>query len=250
MHTAEINAASWVERWDRQQELYVPDRDHVFALMLDIVERVAGVPTRVLDLACGPGGLAWRARTRWPDADVFGVDLDPALMELGRRTLGDTIEWIEADLRDPRWADRLGDEPLDAVLSATALHWLDPDDTARLMATLGKRIRPGGVFANYDTIPPDANTPRLQELAVEFREPTLDPPAADGVEDWAAWWAALAQEPAMTALLAERERRFADRSRRAATTVAEFTTALREAGFTEVGTLRQVADRTLLVAIR
>ncbi|MEE3921525.1 hypothetical protein V2I01_34525 [Micromonospora sp. BRA006-A] len=46
---------AWQESWDRQQEAYLPDREHRFAAMLDAVEAVAGDrPPRVLDLAAAP----------------------------------------------------------------------------------------------------------------------------------------------------------------------------------------------------
>ena len=39
----------------------------------------------------------------------------------------------KADLRLLAWADALGDEPIDAVLSVTALHWLRRPDPPGLI---------------------------------------------------------------------------------------------------------------------
>jgi hypothetical protein len=57
MSTAETTK-SWIERWDRQQELYIPRREERFEVMatvldhLDTIDASAGL--RILDLACGP----------------------------------------------------------------------------------------------------------------------------------------------------------------------------------------------------
>ena len=52
--------------------------------VLDLVDARPGM--RVLDLACGPGNLAWRlAALVAPDGEVVGVDLAPGMIELARR---------------------------------------------------------------------------------------------------------------------------------------------------------------------
>jgi len=56
-----LDAQAWLQRWDRQQEGYVPDREATFALMFDVLDRLGAAPGRLLDLACGPGSLADRA---------------------------------------------------------------------------------------------------------------------------------------------------------------------------------------------
>lgn len=246
--TRELDAAGWVHRWNLQQGLHVPDRDATFGLMLDVLERLDAAPGRLLDLGCGPGSLAARVLARFPDAEVIGLDLDPVLLELARRTLGDRVRWLRADLRRPDWAAMLGGAVLDAVVSATALHWLAPEQVDALAVALAAHLRPGGVFANCDTMPIDPSNPRLAALAQQLR-PAADP-TAEAPENWDVWWAALGQEPELTELLAERARLFGSAPRRTAITLNGFDAALRAAGFAEVATLRQVADRCLLVAVR
>jgi len=56
----------WLRRWNAQQTGYIPDREEVFALMLDVLSRLDAVPGRLLYLACGPGSLADRALRRFP----------------------------------------------------------------------------------------------------------------------------------------------------------------------------------------
>lgn len=249
--TSALDATAWLRRWDRQQAGYVPDREQTFALMLDIVQRLDAPPGRLLDLACGPGSLADRALHRFPDAEVTGLDLDPVMLELGRRTLGERVRWVEADLRSPRWAEQLPTPRFDAVVSATALHWLDAEHLPHVTRGIAGLLRPGGVFVDFDTLLCDPATPRLAALTKGLRDERQQRDTGDGdFEDFYAWWGALAAEPELRELFAERDRRFGSRRHGAGTTLAEWDRALRTAGLAEVATLTQFMDRRLLVAIR
>lgn len=246
-----LDAERWVRRWERQQACYVPERDATFALMLDLVERLGAAPGRLLDLGCGPGCLADRAVRRWPRAEVYGVDLDPVLLELGRRTVGDGVRWLETDLRDPAWARQLGGVAVDAAVSATALHWLGSDELGGLARTLASHVRRDGVVVNYDTMPLDASTPRLQAVIEDLRNALAQQARArTGAEDWARWWDALAEEPELAERFTARSRRLGRRRVGSPITLPEYVEAFRDAGFREVALMKQVADRRLVVAIR
>jgi len=170
----ELDAPAWLRRWDRQQGGYVPEREETFALMLDVLERLGAAPGRLLDLGCGPGSLADRALARFPGAHVVGLDLDPVMLELGRRTLGDRIQWVEADLRSPGWPGALARGRFDAVVSATALHWLDAGRLPALAEGITSVLRPGGVFVNFDTVLVDPANPRLAALTKDLRVARTD----------------------------------------------------------------------------
>jgi trans-aconitate methyltransferase len=248
----QVDWAGWLQRWDDQQAGYLPDREEQFQLMLAAVERLAGAPERFVDLACGPGSISARAAQRFPQAEIVGLDLDPFLLEIARQTVaGEHVRFAEANLRTPGWDAVLGEEQVDAVCSATALHWLDPADLDAVAQTLGRRIRPGGVFLNADTmrLGPD-DVPRLDALVVELRDEIWSKSHANGVEDWQAWWDAAAAEPAFAELLAEREVRFAGRWKGRDITLTDTIQSFRKAGFAEVAVLGQVADKHLFAAIR
>ncbi|MEV8373530.1 class I SAM-dependent methyltransferase [Kribbella sp. NPDC056861] len=243
---------TWLTRWDTQQAGYLPDREDQFQLMLDVVHRLVDQPKRFVDLACGPGSISARATRRFPQAEIIGLDLDPFLLEIARQTTAsDQVRFAEANLRTPGWDAVMGDCQIDAVCSATALHWLDPADLDAVAQTLGRRIRPGGVFLNADTmrLGPD-EVPRLDALAVELRDEIWAGSHASGVEDWQTWWDAAAAEPAFAELLAEREARFADRWKGRDITLTDTIQSYRKAGFAEVAVLGQVADKHLFAAIR
>src|SRR5580692_12515812 len=91
-------ARGWIDRWDRQQEVYMPDREERFTALIDAVEAGTGRPDPlVLDLGCGPGSLAVRLLARLPAATVIAADADPVTLSLGRAAYG--------DLRGLRFAD-------------------------------------------------------------------------------------------------------------------------------------------------
>lgn len=117
---------AWQESWDRQQEWYLPDREERFRVMLDMVEAAVGPEPRVLDLACGTGSITDRLLRRFPGATSTGVDLDPALLAIARGYFAgdERVSFVTADLKDPGWAGLLPYGSYDAVLTATALHWL------------------------------------------------------------------------------------------------------------------------------
>lgn len=246
-----MDAADLVRRWEEQQAGYVPEREATFTLMLDIVSRLQVTPERLLDLGCGPGALARRAIAKWPSARVYGVDLDPVLLELGRKTSGDTIRWLESDLREPSWHSTLDDLPLDAVLSATALHWLDADRIHGLVRELAGILRPGGVFATYDTMPLADRNPRLSAITYELRDELAEAHIAEhGTERWNHWWQAARSESMLADQFAVRASRFTTDRRAKTATIAQFVRSLKEAGFQEAAPVKQVANRHLLVAIR
>lgn len=243
------SALGWYQRWERQQEGYVPDREEAFGLMLDVVERLVGAPRRVLDLGSGPGCLAARARTRFPAAEVVALDLDPVLVEIGRAVHGDGVRWVEEDLREPGWESALERGSFDVVLSATALHYLDAERIRHVATGLARLLAPGGVFVDCDTMLVDSTTPRLAALVEAMRREEWERRFAER-EDFYAWWDAVALDPALAPLLAERARRFGARRFEQETEVGTRVAALLEAGFAEVAPVAQRLDKRVLVAIR
>src|ERR1700727_3291325 len=123
-------ALDWIERWDRQQEESLPDREDRFTALIDAVEAGAARPDPlVLDLGCGPGSLSVRLLARLPEATVVAVDADPVTLALGRAGYASVpgLRFVDVDLREPGWVSRLGlpaGRPGDAVGSTTAPHRL------------------------------------------------------------------------------------------------------------------------------
>lgn len=269
---------TWLGRWDAMQTAYLPFREQRFTVMLDAVETLVGDEFLAIDLACGPGAISQRLLTRFPRARCVAVDYDPALLALGRGALGTQngrLRWVEADLRDPAWIKHLGEERVDAVLSTTALHWLDAGALARVYRQLGSLVRTGGVTLNGDHMKFPSHLPSFRALADRIverqRAEAFD---VRGEDDWRRWWDGFAQQPGMKPLMEERERRFAgisdprhqtdvdsterlDRPLAAAiegereAPIGEFhEAALRNAGFREVGLIWRQPNDGVLLAVR
>lgn len=149
----EIDWVDWLRRWDAQKEGYVPEREARFAAMFDVLAELLPSSFVALDLACGPGSMSQRLLARFPAARAIAVDMDPVMLAIGRGAIGTTdgrLRWLEADLASRDWLEALGETHVDAVLSSTALHWLEPGPLARLYSELGRVLQPGGLFLNGD----------------------------------------------------------------------------------------------------
>lgn len=257
-------ARSWIERWDRQQEVYLSDREERFTALIDAVEAGAGRPDPlVIDLGCGPGSLAVRLLERLPRATVVAVDADPVTLALGRTAYADVpgLRFADADLRAPGWESRLDLTPgsrADAVVSTTALHWLSGPELRSLYAVLAVVLRPGGLFLDGDHLRLDeAVSPVLAglERTLEDQEARRRFPHghADRAEDWSEWWQAITAEAAFADAVAEHGRRrlaSSDHARADGVRLATHVSALSEAGFAEIGTIWQRGANRLLCAVR
>src|SRR5215472_19171130 len=140
------SARAWIDRWDAQQQEYLPDREDRFTVIIDAVQEIAGRPDPlVLDLGCGPGSLSIRLLDRIPAAAVAAIDADPLLLALGRTAWADRadrLRFADRDLRAPGWSAGLGlDRPADAVVSTTALHWLASDALTAVYAEASAALR-------------------------------------------------------------------------------------------------------------
>lgn len=239
---------AWQDSWDRQQEWYLPDREERFRVMLDAVEAVAGPKPRVLDLACGTGSITDRLLKRFPEAVSTGVDLDPALLTIARGYFADDrrVQFVVADLRTPDWAARLPYDSYDCVLTATALHWLQPEPLKALYGQIAGVLRDGGVFMNADHMP-DPSTPRLNEAVREQDRVRREREKAAGVLDWEQWWAAAKADPVLAGPTAERFAIYGSHADGEMHTAQWHAAALRGAGFAEARAVwRSVTDAIVL----
>ncbi|GAA3824637.1 class I SAM-dependent methyltransferase [Sphaerisporangium flaviroseum] len=250
-------AQDWIERWDRQQEGYLPDREERFTALIDAVEAGAGRPDPlVLDLGCGPGSLAARLLDRLPEATIVAIDADPLLLALGRAAHADKsgLRFEDLDLRAAGWASVLRlDRPVDVAVSTTALHWLPEAGLRAMFAELSLVLRPGGLFLNGDHLGVEDVSPALAKLEQVIHDRATRRRFADGMpEDWRQWWDAVAADPVLSGLRDERERRAAaaDHHGSESGELSTHVNALRGAGFTEIGTLWQNGNNRLLAAVR
>ncbi|GAA2940475.1 MULTISPECIES: class I SAM-dependent methyltransferase [Streptomyces] len=257
--TATADWQSWQVSWDRQQEWYMPDREERFRVMLDTVEAVAGPTPRVLDLACGTGSISDRLLRRLPGADSTCVDIDPALLTIARGHFAgdDRVTFVEADLTAPAWTERLPHTSYDAVVTATALHWLDTEPLRRLYGDLAGLVREGGVFLNADHMRED-RAPRIDAALQALHTRRREQQRRQGALDWADWWDAVARDPSLAdaaarrfALLGDPRQPTPDAGRRDRPTLTRWhVETLLEQGFGEARQVWCSASDALVAALR
>ncbi len=100
---------------------------------------------RILDLACGTGGVTRALRRRHPGAGIVGADLSPDMLAVARAGLDDPgVEFVAAP------AERLPfrAEEFDLVVCANAFH-LVGDQRAALLE-MQRVLRPGGHLVLLD----------------------------------------------------------------------------------------------------
>ena len=136
MPTTRGYAAGMAEAgWDAERYAeafsFIPERGRELVAWLD-----PRPGERILDLGCGTGALT--AAIAAAGAQAEGVDQDAAMIALARRE-HPGIPFRQADAQRLRVA-----EPLDAVFSNAALHWM-PDQDA-VIAGVAAALRPGGRF--------------------------------------------------------------------------------------------------------
>lgn len=180
----------WVDRWDRMQRHYLVRRDERIETLVRLVRTSQRPDARILDLGCGTGSLMHAFLEALPECRVVGVDFDPTLLPLAEARLAPFAgRWqvVLADLRGPSWPEAVGG-PVDAVVSATALHWLRPDALARLYRQLAGMLRPGGILLNADHVA--SAHPPVQDAWERHRTEMRQQEDAGDAEDWASFWTA------------------------------------------------------------
>jgi trans-aconitate methyltransferase len=183
-----VDWQDWVRRWDRMQERYLVARSDRFDIIAGLVVDTQQDLKIIVDLGCGTGSLSNVLLEAAPSVHVIGLDMDPTLLPLAKaRTANnsDRVSFIQADLRDKKWVD-LVSQPVDAVVSATALHWLNEQHLATLYHQLAAVLNPGGIFLNADHVASESG--RVQKSWEARRAEMLDAHAPKQAENWDMFW--------------------------------------------------------------
>lgn len=236
--------------WHDQQKAFIELRDLRTRTMIDVLLKVRaekGTPIKVLDLACGPGSLGTAVMQAIPDSSVVAVDRDPVLLRLGRETNKfDNIQFIDEDITSPNLPDSVGTD-FDGVISATALHWLSPDQLAALYLRLGKMMNPGAVFMNGDHLFYDAVTqPYLRKTAEDVRDTFQNKFLEEGALSWDAWWKTALEMPGWQEETKLWHERWADDRPSIKVNVDFHLSALQAAGFVETAQIYQWFDDRII----
>jgi SAM-dependent methyltransferase len=190
------------------------------------------------------------ARAVLPGFVVLTYDV-PVLLRIARASLDEHTAIVTADLRDTGWAAALPHHDYDAVLTATALHWLPADRLAALYGEIRQVLRTGGVFINVDHMP-DEGLPTVNERLADRERAKRDARYASGaVLSWEAWWDHVAKDPTLGPLIEQRKQIFSgNHSAEFDAPASWHLEALREADFSEVGIIWRGARDAAVTALR
>jgi trans-aconitate 2-methyltransferase len=130
-----VVATPWdAPTYDRTSEPQQAWASEVLARLEDIAQDAT-----VLDVGCGTGRVTAALLALVPRGRVLAIDASADMVALARTRLGDRAQvWCQDAL------DLDLDEPVDAIVSTAALHWVPDHD--RLWSRLARALRPGGVL--------------------------------------------------------------------------------------------------------
>lgn len=102
---------------------------------------------RIVDVGCGTGTFAIALKQRAPDAELFAVDPDPAVLEIARAKAATHEVAI-------RWFEAMGDEldgiaqlqKCDKIVSSLVLHQCPMDVKEAIAAQMFRLLKPGGTL--------------------------------------------------------------------------------------------------------
>jgi ubiquinone/menaquinone biosynthesis C-methylase UbiE len=97
---------------------------------------------RVLDIGCGTGSMAGLIKKLYPDAEVVGIDPDPAALSICRRKASRAGLAIEFDRG---FADHMpyADASFDRVFSSFMFHHLAADEKTATLNEIRRVLKPG-----------------------------------------------------------------------------------------------------------
>jgi trans-aconitate 2-methyltransferase len=126
--------------WDAQQ--YLRFGDERARPFFELIARIGATgPGYVADLGCGPGNLTSVLATRWPGAEVVGVDNSPEMIAAAASASeGGRPRFVLADIRD--WQP---ERPPDVLVCNAVLQWVP--DHHDLLLRWADLLAPGGWLA-------------------------------------------------------------------------------------------------------
>ena len=171
-HVDRFNHDSEVEGYDADVTYESNPVRNGYAATLDWVIARAAI-TRddvVVDLGTGTGNLAVRVG---PRRRLVCVDVSRLMLDVARRKLPATTEYVESDLLE--FVDRAPE--CDVVISTYAIHHLVADEKVALLEGLFAHLRSGGRIAIGDLMVADAGV--VAELRGRLAHPDVDELFAD-----------------------------------------------------------------------
>ncbi|GIW06028.1 MAG: hypothetical protein KatS3mg060_0833 [Dehalococcoidia bacterium] len=111
-----------------------------------------GIVRRTLDLACSIGQVTTAMKERFPQAEVWGIDIAAPMVRYAHKRaieLGLDVHFAQCAIEDLRFPDN----SFDIVTSMIIFHEVPLEVTKRALREIARVLRPGGVYAASDFMP-------------------------------------------------------------------------------------------------
>ncbi|MHC4135147.1 MAG: corrinoid protein-associated methyltransferase CpaM [Planctomycetota bacterium] len=146
------------ERYDRG--IRILSRGMIDKAYGRVAERVASPGKRILDIGCGTGGVTLACAAR--GAEVVGIDINPAMLEVARSKSvprAGSVEWVELGAMEIE--DEFAEEAFDAVVACLLFSELAAQEQSYVLGVVHSRLKPGGVLVVADEVLPRTRACRL-----------------------------------------------------------------------------------------
>jgi SAM-dependent methyltransferase len=233
---------SWLELWRKEQG---PAKPGALQLIAAAIPFPIGRSARVMDVGCGPGDAGRAIHTRFPNAHVDFVDLNPFFVSLcsavnGRA--GIRGRTLLRDLSEPNWRHDLASD-YDVVVAVNVLHWFSLARGTELFEEIFQALRSGGVFLLME---PAAAEPLF---ASGFNAWQKEQPSQHKYEDWRRFWsrvnAFIGYDYGFLGDPPEGQPRIGDKL-----SVRQWVGLLADAGFESIDILLRDAEKAVLAGVK
>ena len=146
-------ARRWAERNEKPDSTRAAPIDLLVRILADYLGQ-APVPSRVLDLGCGPGLIADRILAEIPNSSVVGVDGSESMLDLARERVSrhtGRYALLQANF-DAMTPGDLAGGPFGAAIAVQAIHNCSDEGKKRALRSAREVLAPGGLFLLLDRI--------------------------------------------------------------------------------------------------
>jgi ubiquinone/menaquinone biosynthesis C-methylase UbiE len=147
------HSQGYVEEWIERDLQRDEERRGRLQNMLAVAAIPPDAAISVLDVGGGYGLVTEEVLRAFPQARVTLQDYSQPMIEEARRRLAPLaarVGYVQCDLRDPSWTERVGG-PFDLAVSAIAIHNLgELAAMADCYRGIAQILKPGALFLDYD----------------------------------------------------------------------------------------------------
>ncbi len=173
MSSKSIDAYDVAERvaaYDYSMDIMHPNRHKMADVALEVLPVSRSAELRILDIGSGTGFLLEKFLTSFPNSTAVAVDGASAMADVANERLDSQATRVDYRIGDFRELKGIVADagPFDLVISAYALHHLDPEEKCRLLTDVIDLMTPGAWFVNADVVMGGTELleTRFQELRV------------------------------------------------------------------------------------